>query len=325
MNTLSRKYIWTFFSILIAVMVIAYVFNVVYSPQRKPDYSTQSSSSAEKCITVRDLDGNIIFQTGEPVTTDDEFISANDVHYIVTQVEGSEGLAEIKSTDDKPVSAIPNHMQIFSTPQERAQLFENNAIPAAAPLQNTHVVIYHTHTDESYIPTSGTASEPANGDIFVVGKMLQQALQQEGVSVTHSYNTHDPHDVNAYHRSRRTVTQLLKEQPDAAFDIHRDSAPAKSYLTSINGIYSSRVMIVIGRSNPNMQTNLDYARAIKASADQVHPGLMRGIFIGRGDYNQDLYPTAILFEVGTDQLSEYRSELAVHHLCDAIIRVLANK
>lgn len=325
MNTLSRKYIWTFFSILIAVMVIAYVFNVVYSPQKKPDYSTQNTSSAEKCITVRDLDGNIIFQTGEPVTTDDEFISADDVHYIVTRVDGSEGLAKIKSADDKPVSAPQNYMQIFSTSQERAQLFKNHAVPAAAPLQNTHVVIYHTHTDESYIPTSGTASEPANGDVFNVGKMLQKALQQEGVSVTHSDNTHDPHDVNAYHRSRRTVTQLLKEQPDAAFDIHRDSAPAQSYLTSINGIYSSRVMIVIGRSNPNMQTNLDYARAIKASADQVHPGLMRGIFMGRGDYNQDLYPTAILFEVGTDQLSEYRAELAVHHLCDAIIRVLASK
>lgn len=325
MNTLNRKYIWTFFSILIAVMVIAYVFNVIYSPQRKPNYSTQNSSSAEKCITVRDLDGNIIFQTGEPVTTDDEFISADDVHYIVTQVKGSEGLAEIKSADDKPVTAAPNYMQIFRSSQERAQMTRSSALPVAAPLVNTHVVVYHTHTDESYIPTSGTASEPGNGDIFNVGKMFQQALQQEGVSVTHSDNTHDPHDVNAYHRSRRTVTQLLKEQPDAAFDIHRDSAPAQSYLTSINGIYSSRVMIVIGRSNPNMQTNLDYARAIKAYADQVHPGLMRGIFIGRGDYNQDLYPTAILFEVGTDQLSEYRADLAVRHLCDAVIQVLRNK
>jgi stage II sporulation protein P len=185
--------------------------------------------------------------------------------------------------------------------------------------------LFHTHSDESYIPTSGTASEPGKGDVLDIGKALQSALQKEGISVTHSDKLHDPHDINAYHRSRRTAAQLIKEQPDAVFDIHRDSAPARAYQTSINGVDSARIMIVIGRSNPNMQTNLQYAKRIKAAADELYPGLMRGIFMGKGDYNQDLYPTSILFECGTDRLSKEDAIIAVHSLSDAIVKVLRDK
>ena len=41
---------------------------------------------------------------------------------------------------------------------------------------------------------------------------------------------------------------------------------------------------------------------------------MRGIFMGKGDYNQDLYPTSILFECGTDRLSKEDAIIAVHSL-----------
>ena len=80
-------------------------------------------------------------------------------------------------------------------------------------------------------------------------------------------------------------------------------------------------MIVIGRSNPNMQTNLAYAKRIKAEADKLHPGLMRGIFMGQGDYNQDLYPTSLLFEVGTENSTLDEAEKSIRCLADAIIRV----
>ena len=213
---------------------------------------------------MRDSEGNIIFQTGEPVHVEDEYINENNQHYIVTKVSGSEGIAEIK-----PRSSSPGPDSKGDT------IFSNNiyekSLPAVAKPQNIHVVIYHTHSDESYIPTSGTASEPGKGDVLDIGKALQSALQKEGISVTHSDKLHDPHDINAYHRSRRTAAQLIKEQPDAVFDIHRDSAPARAYQTSINGVDSARIMIVIGRSNPNMQTNLQYAKRIAAAMSYI-PG-----------------------------------------------------
>lgn len=317
MNTLNKRYIWTFFLILLAVMVAAYLFNV-YGSSPNPKYYRSDNESIE-CVTVRDSEGNIIFQTGEPVHVEDEYINENNQHYIVTKVSGSEGIAEIKTQVPQAPGPDSKGDTIFSN-----NIYEKS-LPAVAKPQNIHVVIYHTHSDESYIPTSGTASEPGKGDVLDIGKALQSALQKEGISVTHSDKLHDPHDINAYHRSRRTAAQLIKEQPDAVFDIHRDSAPAQAYQTSINGVDSARIMIVIGRSNPNMQTNLQYAKRIKAAADELYPGLMRGIFMGKGDYNQDLYPTSILFECGTDRLSKEDAIIAVHSLSDAIVKVLRDK
>ncbi len=318
MDTLNKRYIWTFFLVLLLVMIGAYLLNI-YGTKPVPKYYSSDSSAEIKCITVKDTQGNIIFQTGEPVNVEDEYINEKNQHYIVTKVSGSQGVAEIKTELPDPnrsekVLSVPSGAMVF-----------DSGIPAAVSLENTHVVIYHTHTDESFTPTSGTASEPGNGDVLDLGKVFQTALQNEGVSATHSENLHDPHDINAYSRSRRTAVQLIKEQPDAVFDIHRDSAPTEAYQTTINGVDSSRIMIVIGRSNPNMQTNLEYAKKIKAAADELHPGLMRGIFMGKGDYNQDLYPTSLLFECGTESISEEDVQIAVNSLSDAIIKVLQEK
>jgi stage II sporulation protein P len=84
-------------------------------------------------------------------------------------------------------------------------------------------------------------------------------------------------------------------------------------------------MIVVGRSNPNMQTNLKYAQAVKNRLDALHPGLIRGIFMGHGDYNQDLYPTGLLFEIGTEQNSLQAAQQAAVLLTDSIISLVYSK
>ena len=127
--------------------------------------------------------------------------------------------------------------------------------------------------------------------VAIYATVLQTNVAISSVSV--SYTHLNPHDINAYSRSRRTSVQALKDTPEAIFDIHRDSAPLSAYMTTINGVETAQVMIVIGRSNPNMNANLEFARQIKATADKIYPGLMRGIYMGRGDYNQDLYPRAL--------------------------------
>jgi len=309
----NKRHIWLFFSVLIFIMAVSFIINTITSPQQKPlELPNDNNSDEIHYITIRDTNGKIILETGLPVYEDDEYIDETNIHYVIISVQGSNAIARVK---DNNVS-----LQEKNKKNEPALNLLDNSIPAQASPSH-HVVIYHTHTDESYVPTSGKASEPGKGDVFQVGSELKQALNKAGISVTHSTEKHDPHDINAYHRSRRTVVKLLKERPDAAFDIHRDSAPAEAYVTTVNGVYTSRVMIVIGRSNPNMQTNLEYAKRIKAKADELHPGLMRGIFLGKGDYNQDLYPTALLFEVGTENLSLDAAQKAVRCLSDAIIAV----
>jgi stage II sporulation protein P len=318
METINKRYIWLFFSILLVIMVGAYILNTLNTPSLPKPYAIRSDESEQinSYYVLKDTLGVTILETGLPVHVDDQYINENNVQYIVLKVDGLNAVADIvtekEDSDNSPgVSAM-------NLP------YYKSSIPAiSAP--GTHVVIYHTHTDESYIPTSGVASQPGAGDVYTVGKVLQDSLKKSGVSVTHSTAAHDPHNIHAYNRSRRTVVQLLKEGPDSAFDIHRDSAPASAYTTSINGVDTSRVMIVIGRSNPKMKTNLQYAKKVKAEADSLYPGLMRGIYMGRGSYNQDLYPTALLFEVGTDRISLELAERGTRLLSDVLTRVLANK
>lgn len=317
METVSRRYIWIFFGLLLVVMIGAYILNTINSPiLKKPVPGPEEQVSSY--YIVKDTFGVTILETGIPVHIDDQYITEKNVQYIIVKVEGQNAVADIvtKTGSEGAPGSDLSDLSLAPRPFDLA-------IPAQAGDRPRHVVLYHTHTDESYLPTSGKASQPGAGDIYTVGATLADSLRKSGISVSHNVNAHDPHDRNAYHRSRRTVAQLLKEQPDASFDIHRDSAPASAYTTTINGVESSRVMMVVGRSNPNVKTNLAYARRIKDQADQLYPGLVRGIFMGKGDYNQDLYPTGMLFEIGTDSIPLSLAENAARCLGDVILAVFS--
>lgn len=313
MERIKQRYIVIFFVLLIAVMAGAYIINVISTPKTAPLKPIPEDTSTTY-VTVRDSEGKVILETGIPVYENDEYISDTNIHYVIINVSGNQAVARVKEGKSSIIKDNGDFLE---------HLASSAAIPAQGFLEGAprHMVIYHTHSDECYVPSSGATSRPGRGDVYKVGTSFKDALENAEISVTHSFNRHDPHDINAYHRSRRTALQLLKKAPDAAFDIHRDSAPRESYLTLVNGVVTGRVMIVIGRSNPNMQANLDYAKKLKSMADQLHPGLMRGIFLGQGDYNQDLYPTAILFEVGTEELTLDEANKSVRCLADCVIRV----
>ncbi|HHY46215.1 MAG TPA: hypothetical protein GX506_02840, partial [Firmicutes bacterium] len=184
------------------------------------------------------------------------------------------------------------------------------------------IATYHTHSDESYIPTDGAEAIEPRGGIYKVGAAATSTLERYGVNVDHSYAVHLPHDGAAYERSRRTAIQLLKAAPDAIFDIHRDAAPLEQYATTIEGKPGARIMIVLGRENPNMAANEQFAWSIKNLADKEFPGLIRGIFYGAGGYNQDLSPRALLFEVGSQENSRYAAERGAASLTEALPRLL---
>ncbi len=112
-------------------------------------------------------------------------------------------------------------------------------------------------------------------------------------------NNHNPHDVNAYNRSRRTAASLLKNGSQVLIDVHRDAVPPNQYQTTVNGQEATKIKLVVGKTNPNSKTNLEFAKQLKAVMDKTKPGLSNGIFMGKGDYNQDLTPRSMLIEVGS--------------------------
>lgn len=313
--TLQQRYIWIYFGILFGIMAISYLAYNMETPRSAKPIGVDPQAGGNY-VTIRDEEGKVILQTGLPVTVDDEYISSDDIHYIITSVKGDQAVARIKNPDNSELNLIPKA-------QPAATLYYPNSLILRT--SGKKLAIYHTHNDESYILTSGKAAEPPDGDILKVGDAMAEALRRSGFTVVHNKDNHNPHDINAYNRSRKTAVKLLKDSPDAVFDIHRDSAPLNSYLARINGVETAQVMIVIGRSNPNMRANLEFARQIKATADQLYPGLMRGIYMGRGSYNQDLYPRALLFEIGTDKGSLTIASNAARLISDVITAVLGQE
>lgn len=177
--------------------------------------------------------------------------------------------------------------------------------------------IYHTHSSESYSP--GPASLPYPGEIYQVGETLKNALEKKGFKVVWSQANHNPHDGSAYIRSRDTAAKLLEENPIAVIDVHRDAVPDREfYTTELDGQSVAKVRIVTGKQNQNRQSNFEFAKAMKAKADEALPGIMEGIFWAKGNYNQDLGPRMILLEFGTHVLTLEEAKVAAEKYADVI-------
>jgi len=193
------------------------------------------------------------------------------------------------------------------------------ALPAVTPIwSNRPVAVYHTHTDESYLPSDGRISIPFRGGIIQVGSSYKINLSREGARVIHDKTPHDPHDNNAYYRSRRTAFQLLKEKPLTIFDVHRDGADdPEFYREYIANKNVAQIRIVVGRQNPHMAANLDFAKRIMTYANKLHRKIVKEIYVANGNYNQDLMSTAILLEAGTYTNSKEEAMKGVGLLADA--------
>ena len=240
-------------------------------------------------FTVVDENGQTILTTGLGVSVGDEFWAEDNRVYVVESVTGNVARANFERIEDlgSYLPAATGHVGAAARP---------------------FVGIYHTHGDESYIPSDGAAAIDDHGGVYDVGRSLAGALQQAGLPVIHDQAVHLPHDAAAYHRSRRTAVDLVRQGAQVLFDVHRDTGPASEYRRTVDGVPVTQVMLVVGRQNPGMANNLAFARAIKAVADRQAPGLIRGIFYAHGNYNQDLSPRLLLLEVGDDHNTKEHAE-----------------
>lgn len=285
-------------------------------------FSSQAWAESElpsgRYYTIVDEKGKILDYTGLRVTVGDEFISPDDHHYRITKVEGYRAWARDLGKINLPCEPVkstylPSGISgLLNMVEGKITIAENKPI----------IGVYHTHDDESYTPTDGRDSIRGNGGIIKVGRSLVDSLKNMGLKVIHDETRHDPHDANAYHRSRRTAMRLLREGAGTLIDVHRDAAPPQAYNTRVEGKNVTKVKMVVGRSNPKMGANLDFAKRMKAHIDRDHPGLSAGIFIGKGNYNQDLTPRAMLIEVGADRNSRAQAEEAVRIFATSVPEVL---
>ena len=263
----------------------------------------------EYTVRINDQKGNLVTMTARKVFTGDEIITAAGDHYLVVAVKNKDAQAKLVGQDENYLAWT--------------DYFNNYAMVPAANWGGRPVGVYHTHTDESYLPSDGKPSIPFRGGIYQVGNEFVESLQENKVDVKYYKTPHDPHDNNAYTRSRRTAMGLLKSNPIALFDIHRDGVPDPDFFKEeVSGEDVAQLRIVIGRQNPKMKSNMDFASRLMAYANKVHPGLVKEIYKGQGNYNQDLLSTSILLEAGTYTNNKVLAENGIKFLAEAVPVVL---
>ena len=253
-------------------------------------------------FTLVDEEDRVITMTGRELDPGDHYIAGDNRLFEVVRTEADTVLVRFVETITLPTVTYEPLAQVGSATESRGV-----------------VGIYHTHNAESYVPSSGTESkDDGEGDILQVGERLASAMEEMGLTVYWSDNSHIPHDGQAYLRSRRTATELLQKNPDTLLDIHRDATPPEVYETEVEGVPMSKVRLVVGRQNQNRAANLEYAKRIKAVADDMYPGLVEGIFDAKGNYNQDLGPKTILLEFGAHTTSLEQAEQAAEYFAKVI-------
>jgi stage II sporulation protein P len=273
----------------------------------------EMETPAGEYFTLVNEQNDIISQTALEVFVGDIYITADNSKYVVVEINGSTARCVYQGKEVMPT--------ISEDPQVQAGLL-NSAVPILKQGNKPTIAVYHTHSDESYVPNDGKESIDGKGGIYDVGAAFVDQLKSMGFNVDYNTENHNPHDVNAYNRSRKTAASLLQSGPDAIIDVHRDAVPAGEYQTQVNGQNATKVKLVVGKSNPNMNTNMEFAKNLKAAMDAKLPGLSNGIFIGKGAYNQDLSPRAMLIEVGSDTNDKNAAEQGVKAFASILPTVL---
>lgn len=181
------------------------------------------------------------------------------------------------------------------------------------------VLIYHTHTTESFEPYVREFCDPNfnyrttddTKNMVMVGNEICRQLEAQGIGVIRATEIHDYPSYNgSYARSRETIQPILEQYPSikVALDIHRDaiSSNGNAYqpFIEIDGREAAQIMIISGCDDgtlgmPNYMKNFRFASYLDQQLESDYPGLTRPILFDYRKYNQDLTTGSLLIEVGS--------------------------
>ena len=223
--------------------------------------------------------------------------------------------------------------------------------PLALPGQGPKILIYHSHTRESYQqdpkdPYKEAFSEPfrtddTNHSVVKVGEILAQQLTAKGIAVLHDKTNNEA--ARGYNSSYTQSLQTLKKLMEAHkslqvfIDIHRNGydvnggKKADDEVVVINGERVAKVMVVIGTGEgimggfsekPKWQENAKLAIKLTNKVNELYPGLAKDVFYKTGRYNQHVSTNAILIEVGSNFTTLAEAERSTKYLAEAISQII---
>lgn len=181
------------------------------------------------------------------------------------------------------------------------------------------VLIYHTHTCESFLPYGDSFDEDyplRSGDparnMTAVGDAICESLSERGISSVHDCTVYDsPMFTGAYYRSADGMLDILEKYPSikVVLDIHRDGiinedGSLVAPVAEIDGKNAAQFMIISGCDDgemdmPDYMENFKLACMLQNCAEEAYPDLARALLFDYRNYNQSLSTGALLIEVGS--------------------------
>ena len=188
------------------------------------------------------------------------------------------------------------------------------------------VAIYHTHTTESFVPTTGKAFvEDLDKTVVQLGRELTQELAQYNIDTVHTEEIHDlPTRQDSYVRSLPTIRGLLEQHRDVevVLDIHRDGVARNLTTATVNGEKVGKILLLVGsgQNHGEWRNNYQFALKLQKELENIDPNLTRGIRTRQFSYNQEVHPRALLIEIGGHENSLTEASRTVPYLAKALKR-----
>lgn len=210
-------------------------------------------------------------------------------------------------------------------------------------LNTESLIIYHTHTCESYTQTKAYTykasgnfrTKDTNCNMVRVGAELKKYMEHYGYKVEQETTLFDfPSYNESYDRSLKAIDKLLdkNEGTDILFDIHRDAIADSTYAPTvkIGDEEAAQLMFVIGSNgggseHDNWNKNLKFAIKIQEKANEMYPGLFKPIILRNSRYNQQLAIGSSIIEVGATGNTMEQCLVSMRYLSKILSEVLATK
>ena len=203
------------------------------------------------------------------------------------------------------------------------------------------IIIYHTHTCESYTPTEANnyvasgnfRTTDLNYSVAGVGTELTNNLKSLGFNVNHDTTYHDyPAYTGSYTRSLATIQNILQNKLNSQFviDLHRDALGSNSNYgptVQIGDEVGAQLMFVMGTDgggleHPNWLNNFKLAIKIQEKANEMYPGLFKPIILRDSRYNQHVTTGACIIEVGATGNTLEECKISMKYLAKVIEEVM---
>lgn len=264
-------------------------------------------------------------QMAEQIETPKETLDIDEDHKLVLPEQVKEQPAEKSEPEITPIETVTKTKGVTLINETNYNIDLNALLSTPLKINQNgapQVLIYHTHTCESYTPSLNYSYAPSDTDrttdlrytVARVGDELANTLKKQfGINVIHDKTIHDGDSYNrAYTKSLNTVQGYIKKYPSLSLiiDLHRDAAIDSNgrklkVLTKVDGKPVASMMAVIGTDgrglpHPNWRENLKLGAKLIKKTNDLYPGMGRGVDVKLGRFNQYLSKNSILLEVGSN-------------------------